>query len=609
MNHTLSWSVPETAPEIARALRTLAEEYPFRETDGNDGTLHFRKGSALSVEQTPNGITVTYDTLASALRGAGLALAGQLTQGEKCAFDLFGVMLDSSRNAVMTVPYAKSVLRRLALAGYNMVMLYTEDTYQLPDEPHFGCLRGAFSLEEVRELDDHAAALGIELIGCIQALGHLAIFLRHAGAKPLRDTASVLLAEDPATYALIGKMIAFWSSACRSRRIHIGFDETHDLGRGKYMDKHGWKRNFDIFNGHLRKVCELCREAGLRPMIWSDMYFRMGSKTQTYYDTEAVIPDDVKAAVPPEVQLVYWDYYHQDVPTYDRMLEIHRSFGREPVMGSGLWTWYRLTYDQQYSAPRVAPCIESCRKNGIREFFFTMWGDDGAYCGFDSAFAGIFWGAELAYGRDGNDAERLDRLSLALKCVSWRQSLTASEMNYCVPGRENGVGTLSIMIWDDPLLGMGWRLLKLEQSAILREFLSVLDSALARLTELPYASAAGRLVKAKLEFRSRLLAAYRKGDGAALRAVREDIPAVLAAIEKFAEAFRTQWLAHYKPNGMETIQVRLGGQLARFRELARRLEELENGTVRSIPELEAVDDPRCDPGTARYVDLAAAGLF
>ena len=183
MNHTLSWSVPETAPEIARALRTLAEEYPFRETDGNDGTLHFRKGSALSVEQTPNGITVTYDTLASALRGAGLALAGQLTQGEKCAFDLFGVMLDSSRNAVMTVPYAKSVLRRLALAGYNMVMLYTEDTYQLPDEPHFGCLRGAFSLEEVRELDDHAAALGIELIGCIQALGHLAIFLRHAGPR------------------------------------------------------------------------------------------------------------------------------------------------------------------------------------------------------------------------------------------------------------------------------------------------------------------------------------------------------------------------------------------------------------------------------------------
>jgi hypothetical protein len=32
----------------------------------------------------------------------------------------------------MTVAYAKSVLRRLALAGYNMAMLYTEDTYGLP---------------------------------------------------------------------------------------------------------------------------------------------------------------------------------------------------------------------------------------------------------------------------------------------------------------------------------------------------------------------------------------------------------------------------------------------------------------------------------------------
>lgn len=42
--NTLYCSVSETDPEIARALRTLAEEYPFQETAGSGAALHFRKG-------------------------------------------------------------------------------------------------------------------------------------------------------------------------------------------------------------------------------------------------------------------------------------------------------------------------------------------------------------------------------------------------------------------------------------------------------------------------------------------------------------------------------------------------------------------------------------
>ncbi len=51
-------------------------------------------------------------------------------------------MLDCSRNAVITVVHFKKWLRQLALLGYNMAMLYTEDTYELPGEYYFGHLRG-----------------------------------------------------------------------------------------------------------------------------------------------------------------------------------------------------------------------------------------------------------------------------------------------------------------------------------------------------------------------------------------------------------------------------------------------------------------------------------
>ena len=62
----------------------------------------------------------------------------------------------------MTVDHFKRWLRRLSLMGYNMAMLYTEDTYKLPDEPYFGYLRGAYTMEEIKKLDAYAAKLGIE---------------------------------------------------------------------------------------------------------------------------------------------------------------------------------------------------------------------------------------------------------------------------------------------------------------------------------------------------------------------------------------------------------------------------------------------------------------
>ena len=73
-------------------------------------------------------------------------------------------MLDCSRNAVMKAGQIKQWLEKLVLLGYNMAMLYTEDTFALPDEPYFGYLRGPYSAEEIRDIDRHALALAMELM-------------------------------------------------------------------------------------------------------------------------------------------------------------------------------------------------------------------------------------------------------------------------------------------------------------------------------------------------------------------------------------------------------------------------------------------------------------
>jgi len=83
----------------------------------------------------------------------------------------------------MTVEHFKGGLRQRALLGYNMAMLYTEETYELPGEEYFGYLRGRYSADELKEIDRYAGSLNIEMVGCIQTLGHLGHLLkwRHAG--------------------------------------------------------------------------------------------------------------------------------------------------------------------------------------------------------------------------------------------------------------------------------------------------------------------------------------------------------------------------------------------------------------------------------------------
>ena len=95
----------------------------------------------------------------------------------KVRFRHFGTMIDCSRNAVMSVPSVKRWIDLTSDLGYNTLMLYTEDTYEVDGHPYFGYMRGRYSQEELKEIDAYALSKGMELIPCIQTLGHFTALL------------------------------------------------------------------------------------------------------------------------------------------------------------------------------------------------------------------------------------------------------------------------------------------------------------------------------------------------------------------------------------------------------------------------------------------------
>ena len=87
------------------------------------------------------------------------------------------------------------------------MQLYTEDTYEMEGETFFGYLRGGYTHQELKNIDDYADALGIELVACIQTLGHLGQMLQWPKYHIYRDTNEVLLANWDETYKLIEKVL------------------------------------------------------------------------------------------------------------------------------------------------------------------------------------------------------------------------------------------------------------------------------------------------------------------------------------------------------------------------------------------------------------------
>ena len=192
----------------------------------------------------------------------------------------FGVMIDCSRNGVMRVDEIKNFIRIVAKMGYNTFMLYTEDTYEIQNQPYFGHFRGRYTHEELREIDGFCRELGVELIPCIQTLAHLDSIFKWRAYAPVRDRDSVLLCAEEKTYELIENMFQTLAECFTSRTVHIGQDEARELGLGQYLRKHGYQSQKDIFYNHLNRVCEIAKKYGFSPLMWSDMIF---SSSEEYH--------------------------------------------------------------------------------------------------------------------------------------------------------------------------------------------------------------------------------------------------------------------------------------------------------------------------------------
>jgi hypothetical protein len=497
----------------------------------------------------------------------------------------FGVMLDMSRNAVMKVEQVERLIDCLAKMGYNMLQLYCEDTYEIESEPFFGYLRGRYTQEELKELDKYALAKGIELIPCVQTLAHFTNLVRHPAYEKIVDVNDILLIDEPATYEFIEKIFSMLSKTFTSRSVNIGMDEAHMVGRGKYMDQHGYIERYDLLLCHLHKVADIAKKYGFKPHMWSDMFFRLASNGDYYGD--GIIPEKVKKSLPDNMDLVYWDYYHTDKPFYDKMMDKHLDFGHDVWFAGAAWTWTGFAPFLSQTLASMKPAMQTVKEKGIENVLITMWGDDGKECSFFAMLHALYAIRQYA---DGNfDEEIIANGFKKMFGVSYEDFSLFDLPNRPYETNEPWSAGKTLL-YTDPF--MGWLDKNISNSPVFTygENAERLEEAVIRAKEYGYIfdcmSKLCKVLDIKAELGIRVRKAYNDNDRMALENIVTELTVLYERLEEFHQSFYILWHKENKPQGFEIHDARIGGLMRRVITCKQRLKSYLMKKIEKIEELE-----------------------
>ncbi|QGH33664.1 family 20 glycosylhydrolase [Gracilibacillus salitolerans] len=584
--------------KIDKGIRLLQEELHFDLTDDGFPIDVVQSSGNLKVSCDGERGFIQFEEKIHFFRALGLWLENYHKQKifnitEEPQFDMNGIMVDASRNGVLKVGSIQFLLRKMAVMGLNVVMMYTEDTFEVEEYPYFGYMRGRYSFSELKACDDYAHAFGIEMMPCIQSLAHLKEALKWNYASNIRDTEDILLVGEEETYHFIEKTIQSATKPYRSNRIHIGMDEAHQLGLGRYLEKNGYKDRFSIMSEHLKKVYEITERNQLKPMIWSDMFFRLGSKTGNYYDEKAEIPQKVIDQIPKDLQLVYWDYYHTDKDFYKNFLNMHKELGSDPIFAGGIWTWNGIAPNYGKTIKTTHAALQACKDTGVKEVFATMWGDNGAETDPFTGLAGMQLFAEHGYSKDFDEQKWKERFSfcgqaelsdyLELNKFDETPGVSSNNIKESHPAK--------FLLWQDVLLGLFDKNIEgLPMSGHYQQLAICMQEAKERNSDYPlmfgYYYQLANVLSEKAEIGLELKTAYDAKDQDSLTHLRDQLKSLVKKIDDLRKAHRSLWMDRYKPFGWEVLDIRYGGVISRMHTAIDRINDWLTNKISVIEELE-----------------------
>lgn len=317
---------------------------------------------------------------------------------------LRGVMLDISRDKVPSMDTLFLLVDMLAEWKVNHLTLYMEHTFAYFNHRDVWAAACPLTAEEVRTLDAYCRARFIELAPFQNSFGHFERWLQHPRYRPLaecpdgfarpdgsRRAATTLDPTNPVSLALIAELFAELLPNFTSRRLHIGCDETWELGKGRSraeVERRGLGR---VYFDYLEKLKELAASHGRTALYFGDMVWNHFSDQLGLISREMVHMD--------------WGYYRA-YPYRDHGAKL--AGAKVPFwFVPGTSTWCTLTGCNEAGIGSNRSAVQAGCEFGAGGILNTDWGDGGHWQTLPISFIGFAAGAAIAWNEAGNTDEAI----------------------------------------------------------------------------------------------------------------------------------------------------------------------------------------------------------
>lgn len=274
---------------------------------------------------------------------------------------------DLSRGPVPTLDFQKKMIRTIAAYKVNLYSPYFEQTMQYTANPLAAPPNGAMSAADARALVEYARPFHVTVIPDQEAFGHLHHTLVWESYSELAETphGSVLAPGQPGSIELIKSWFGELARIYPGPFLHIGADETVDLGEGQTKADVDARGLGAVYLDFMQKIVEALRPLGRKLLFWGDI--AMNSP-----DLVKAMPQSFKDAT----VAVAWEYNPQP-KGFDKYIVPFTNAGFETWVAPGVNNWSRVYPNFGMGMANIQGFVRDGQRLGATGELNTIWNDDG----------------------------------------------------------------------------------------------------------------------------------------------------------------------------------------------------------------------------------------
>lgn len=268
-------------------------------------------------------------------------------------------MLDIARELSPTLDHLRRYLDLTQESGYNAIGLYLEHRFAYPSTP-WSHGAGCVTPEMILTLQDEYPDL--QIVPFINLLGHFEGMMYTEYGKQFREETFKGLQACPCNVEFVqlcNQIIEDTASIFRSELIHIGGDETQQLGacpkcKAKVEAAGEADGKAILYGDHFGPLARKVQELGRRPAVWGDMFLEHPTAL---------------GGIPKETLIFDWQYFKSPLETSPQFIEK----GFEVVGSPAILTYNALWCHLKESEQNVREHVEAINQLDAHGVCVTTW--------------------------------------------------------------------------------------------------------------------------------------------------------------------------------------------------------------------------------------------